>query len=728
MGSVSELLVGDRLRAAGCVLMAICVLGLSAGPAAADPAQYTQSATPLSQPTGAVAGDTVVYDEACGATDSCVAVGSYQLSSTEDLPFVDAIVDGKPLPAEPVSLPANAAPGPQTAYLDGVSCSSSGSCTAYGAYLSGGQEEPMVVQISAGVPATATEVTLPADSGPGGFTTLNGISCPSAGNCVLAGSYLNTTTNADTPLILSVVNGVPQPAVAVAPPADVDPDNRYGDFYGVACQSWSSCVAVGLYRGANDDAKPFIDQITAGVAHNAIATAVPADASTASPSAYLNYVACPAMGSCEAIGYYTDDAGHEANLVVPISGGTPGTATAVTPPSGAYGNRHEVELEGLSCSSAALCVAAGFDYYDAAYDERAALVTITPAGATAQTPALPANQYSGGPENSQFSDYGEDDGSAVSCAPAGPCLLDGYYQTAGDLLAGTLEQVSADGQIGSVQVAPAPADAGPNASPVPSGVACDGGGSCVVIGSYTGSGSNDEPYELSVQAPLTVAKTSLPGATQGTGYQAALGAGGVWGRYDWSVSSGALPLGLSLNAQTGVISGTPTAAGTSTFTVTVSAGGAPLQTASEQLSLVVAAAAGSATTPPTPTVTPSLEAARVRLLSASGKVSANRLRARLACSGAACGGTVKLELTRIVTVRKGKQRARKHETVVIGSARYTVAAGAARDVTVTLSGSGKEALAAAKRHRLEITVVASVRGGKQASRDETIYTAVKRRR
>jgi large repetitive protein len=39
--------------------------------------------------------------------------------------------------------------------------------------------------------------------------------------------------------------------------------------------------------------------------------------------------------------------------------------------------------------------------------------------------------------------------------------------------------------------------------------------------------------------------------------------------YTWSLASGALPAGLSLNAATGEISGTPTTAGTANFTVQV---------------------------------------------------------------------------------------------------------------------------------------------------------------
>ena len=90
-------------------------------------------------------------------------------------------------------------------------------------------------------------------------------------------------------------------------------------------------------------------------------------------------------------------------------------------------------------------------------------------------------------------------------------------------------------------------------------------------------------------AALSITTTTLPSGTVGAAYSASIAAQGGTPPYtNWSLSSGSLPLGLTLNATTGAITGTPTTAGSSQFTAKVTDSGNPAQTATQSLSLAIA--------------------------------------------------------------------------------------------------------------------------------------------
>ncbi|MGB7731153.1 MAG: Ig domain-containing protein [Candidatus Acidiferrum sp.] len=103
-----------------------------------------------------------------------------------------------------------------------------------------------------------------------------------------------------------------------------------------------------------------------------------------------------------------------------------------------------------------------------------------------------------------------------------------------------------------------------------------------------------QPLSITVTAapaPVSITTTSLANGQQGTTYSASLAATGGTTPYTWSISASSLPPGLNLNASTGAISGTPTAAGTFGFTVKVTDSTTPTaQSATQKLSIAVAAA------------------------------------------------------------------------------------------------------------------------------------------
>ncbi|WP_316790812.1 MBG domain-containing protein [Pedobacter frigoris] len=85
-------------------------------------------------------------------------------------------------------------------------------------------------------------------------------------------------------------------------------------------------------------------------------------------------------------------------------------------------------------------------------------------------------------------------------------------------------------------------------------------------GPYSGSAA----YSITIAAPsLSLPATTLANANVEVAYSQALNpASGGTAPYTYAITAGALPAGLSLNASTGVISGTPTTNGTFNFTVT----------------------------------------------------------------------------------------------------------------------------------------------------------------
>jgi hypothetical protein len=122
-----------------------------------------------------------------------------------------------------------------------------------------------------------------------------------------------------------------------------------------------------------------------------------------------------------------------------------------------------------------------------------------------------------------------------------------------------------------------------SAGSLPPGVSLDGN-SGIVSGSPTQPGrftftvnvtdsagaQAQHDYTIGVVAGLTIAACPVPAASVGSQYSSTLGALGGQTPYSWVISAGAIPAGLSLGKDSGEITGAPTTAGTSSFSLQVS--------------------------------------------------------------------------------------------------------------------------------------------------------------
>ena len=143
---------------------------------------------------------------------------------------------------------------------------------------------------------------------------------------------------------------------------------------------------------------------------------------------------------------------------------------------------------------------------------------------------------------------------------------------------------------------------------LPNGLSLTAGG--VISGTPTTSGTSSftvrvtdaqtpadtatKALSITIPADLSITTASLPGGTVGVAYNQTLAASGGVTPYTWTVNSGSLPAGLTLNSSTGAITGTPTTSGTSNFTVQAADSQTPADSATKALSIVISPA-GDAT-------------------------------------------------------------------------------------------------------------------------------------
>ncbi len=230
--------------------------------------------------------------------------------------------------------------------------------------------------LSTALPAGATsatwthssKLTLPSNND-GGIDNgqLSGIVCPSANNCVAVGDYL-TSSSGVAVVVLVESKGVWTPSTLAMPTNALTRtdagDSPYAAIGQLSCSAVGTCAAVGAYTDTNDDTVPFVASDVDGSWGVAREVTLPSNPPAGEQEATVRSVDCPTAGNCVAVGTYLDNNTYGARSLAFVMNETNGVwqlnATSVEAPGTAPVNFNPyLSLDQVDCSSVGHCVAVG---------------------------------------------------------------------------------------------------------------------------------------------------------------------------------------------------------------------------------------------------------------------------------------------------------------------------------------------------------------------------------
>jgi hypothetical protein len=595
-----------------------------------------------------------------------------------------------------------------------VSCASAGNCTAVGFYRDNSNKtQGLLLSETGGLWGTGVEASLPADA-----STLDpnveiiSVSCASAGNCSAVGGYNDNAGNAQG-VLLTETGGAWAPGVEAGLPAGASTSNPNVDLTAVSCGAPGSCTAVGSYNDNSNHAQVVIFTETAGVWGAGVQAAPPAGAG-ANPNAEILSVSCPSVGNCSAVGDYQDASGAQQGLLLGESGGTWATGTEAGLPANA-GSNPLAHPGSVSCASAGNCTAVG-TYRDSSGKTQGLLLSETGGSwAPGVEATLPTDAATA---NAQPFFY------SVSCASAGTCAAVGYYFDLSGNQQGLLVSQAAGVWASGAKASLPPGVGSVNPTVALSSVSCVTVTHCAAVGRYSPALGDTEGLLLDT-APAS--SSLLVGAPAGGSLGKPLAPGGVTA----TLAGGLAPVGAITFTVFGPQPSPPaTCESGAAFTVAVNVSGngayhpsaafTPPRAGdywwhaaySGDLSDNPAASACGAGMPETIIASPVEVAPSIRFVGAP-RASAGAVTFVLGCSapaGHSCQTTD--TLTSVETLKRGRPvkvsagaRARTR-TVVVGSKRVSLPAGASRKITIALNGHGRSLLA--RFGKLPVTLTVSL--------------------
>jgi hypothetical protein len=305
-------------------------------------------------------GDATVASVSCapGTALDCTAAGAYTDSSGHGQVFVADETGG---------VWANAIEVPGTAVLDQggsagatlvVSCPAPGTCTVGGTYGgSSGSSLAFEAAERGGVWGQAALIPGTAALNVGPDTEVNALSCTSAGNCSVAGTYGANSSGSQIQLYVETEkNGAWGTAIEMPGLAALN-TGLIAQETSLSCTSAGNCAAGGYYTGGSGE-QAFVINQTGGAWGNAIE--VPGSATlNQGGNAGIKSVSCASSGNCVAGGYFAKfHPGHTQALVVDETAGVWRKAQEV-PGTGALNAGNLAQVNAVSCVRAGTCALGG---------------------------------------------------------------------------------------------------------------------------------------------------------------------------------------------------------------------------------------------------------------------------------------------------------------------------------------------------------------------------------
>ncbi len=297
--------------------------------------------------------------QSCSSVGNCAVTGIYLGAHNYAEGVIDYEVRG--IWQKPVSVtPPNGYVAAKGVTMQGMACPSDGNCVALGQYATATDQLPFTITEVNGVWQKGAELALPVTAmSTGEFASARALTCVSTANCTVVGTYSTSApVYATRGFMITQVHGVWRHAVSLTLPADANA-NPFASLAQVACWSATDCAAVGSYVDANNVSHAIEVSEVRGIWKTALVVGLPGNAS-AYAGAQFSEVACAADGSCAAAGTYNTITGAVQPLV----------ALSVT---GAWDRSFEVSLpnaatnpsalfygfKGVTCASAGNCVLGG---------------------------------------------------------------------------------------------------------------------------------------------------------------------------------------------------------------------------------------------------------------------------------------------------------------------------------------------------------------------------------